>query len=265
MTNEYNLFRQERSAASLGMSRDQEFKRASAAWQSLARKHGYSYNFEFAGRPLIQYPQDMVSVQEIIWQVRPDLIIETGIAHGGSIIQSASMLALLDLADSINIAAEPQKFLIEPRRKVIGIDIDIRTHNLLAIESHPFFPWVELIEGSSVDGQVVEKVQNKANVATCVLVLLDSNHTHKHVKKELELYSPFVTLGSYAVVFDTVIETLENADFPDRPWGIGNNPMTAVQQFLKGNSEFVVAFDVEAKLGISSAPSGYLRRVADAS
>lgn len=207
----------------------------------------YSYNFSWLGRPIIQYPQDMIVMQEIIWKVKPDLIIETGIAHGGSLIFSASMLALLEIMGEIK------------EGKVLGIDIDIREHNRVEIEKHPMFKRITMIEGSSVDEKIAQQVCDFARNKKQVLVLLDSMHTHDHVFKELELYSPLVTKGSYLVIFDTIIEDMPEDFFPDRPWGKGNNPKTAVWEFLKSNDRFEIDKTIENKLLITVAPDGYLK------
>jgi cephalosporin hydroxylase len=219
----------------------------------------YSYNFSCLGRPIIQYPQDMVAMQEIIWQVRPDLIIETGIAHGGSLILSASMLALLDLADAIE-AGTP----LDPRkssRLVLGVDVDIRAHNRTAIEAHPMASRIRMIQGSSVASEVVEQVKSEARNYPRVLVCLDSNHTGDHVLEELEAYTPLVSAGSYCVVFDTIIEAMPPDLIGDRPWKPGNSPKTAVSRFLAEHPEFEIDFSIENKLQIPVAPHGYLRRV----
>lgn len=204
----------------------------------------YSYNFTWLGRPIIQFPQDMVAMQEIIWQVKPDLIIETGIAHGGSLIFYASMLELLG-----------------GNGKVLGIDIDIRKHNRVEIEKHRMYKRITMIEGSSIDEEIVRQTYDFAKNSKTVLVLLDSMHTHDHVLKELHLYSPLVTKGSYLVVFDTIIEDMPDDFFPDRPWDKGNNPKTAVWEFLKTNDRFVVDKEIENKLLITVAPDGYLKCV----
>jgi cephalosporin hydroxylase len=219
----------------------------------------YSYNFEWLGRPIIQYPQDIVAVQEIIWQVRPDLIIETGIAHGGSLILSASMLTLLDVCD----AAEDGASFDSPgcRRKVLGIDIDIRTHNRTAIQSHPMSSKIELIEGSSIDPDIINRVQDYAGDYKRILVFLDSMHTHDHVLAELDAYAPLVSRNSYCVVFDTIIEDMPDDAFPDRPWSKGNNPKTAVREYLKAHPEFEIDKSIQRKLIITVAPDGYLKRV----
>jgi len=217
-------------------------KEKSLDWLLTAGKK-YSYNFSWLGRPIIQLPQDIIAMQEIIWQVQPDLIIETGIAHGGSLIFYASMLELLGGEGT-----------------VVGIDIDIREHNRVEIEKHPMFRRIRMIEGSSTDESIVEEVRRMAE-GKRVLVSLDSNHTHEHVLRELELYAPLVSVGSYCVVFDTIIEDLPPGSFSDRPWDVGNNPKTAVWEFLKGHEEFVVDKEIENKLLITVAPDGYLKRV----
>ena len=204
----------------------------------------YSYNFSWMGRPIIQFPQDMIAMQEIIWQVKPDLIIETGIAHGGSLVFSASMLELLGNDG-----------------QVLGIDIDIREHNRKEIEKHPMSKRISMIEGSSIDEEIVRKVYKYAQDKKKILVCLDSMHTHDHVLKELELYSPLVTKRSYLVVFDTIIEDISDDLSSDRPWGKGNNPKTAVWEYLKTHDEFEIDKQIENKLLITVAPDGYLKRV----
>jgi cephalosporin hydroxylase len=218
----------------------------------------YSYNFSWLGRPIIQYPQDIVGFQEIVWQTRPDVIVETGIAHGGSLILSASLLALLDLCD-LESAGELPAPPRHPRR-VVGVDIDIRANNRTAIEAHPIARRITLIEGSSVAQDIVERVRAEVGNAARVLVALDSNHTHDHVRQELGLYAPMVTPGSYCIVFDTVVESLPQDLAFDRPWGPGDNPMTAVHDWLKDNPEFSIDRQIEDKLMLTVAPSGFLRR-----
>ncbi|MDQ6640126.1 MAG: cephalosporin hydroxylase family protein [Pseudomonadota bacterium] len=214
---------------------------------SIAAK--YSYNFSWLGRPIIQYPQDIVAMQELIWSLQPDLIVETGIAHGGSLIFSASMLEL-------NAACGGPK-----DARVVGIDIDIRAHNRAAIEAHPMFRRVTTIEGSSVAPEVVAAVRAHAAGKRSVLVCLDSNHAHDHVFAELEAYASLATVGSYCVVFDTIVENLPKALSGDRPWGPGDNPKTAVRQFLASHPEFEVDRRVDRQLLIGVAPEGYLKRV----
>lgn len=232
---------------------------SAAAFMTQSILPKYSYNFAWLGRPIIQYPQDMVAMQELIWSVRPDLIIETGIAHGGSLILSASMLALLDLCDAAEAGEmlDPRK----PRRRVLGIDIDIRAHNRTAIEAHPMAGRIDMIQGSSIDPALVADVHRRASSAKKVMVCLDSNHTHDHVLAELEAYAPLTSVGSYCVVFDTIVERLPAGLSGDRPWGPGNNPMTAVHAYIKNHPEFEIDRAIDHKLLISVAPDGYLKRV----
>jgi cephalosporin hydroxylase len=255
----YEQFKQECAREITAQGNSEPLSRASADWleQSLTTK--YSYHFEWLGRPIIQYPQDIVAMQELIWQVRPDLIIETGIAHGGSLIFSASILALLDCCD----AADAGQMLDPTRtdRKVLGLDIDIRSHNRQAIEAHPLFSRIDMMEGSSIDPQVVEQVHRYAEPFETILICLDSNHTHDHVLAELEAYSSLVSQDSYCVVFDTLIEDMPPHTFSDRPWGTGNNPKTAVHEFLKSHPEFVIDTDIQDKLLITVARDGFLRRI----
>ena len=256
---EYSKYKSECTDEVDIQGRDASLAEATRLWFVQANAHKYSYHFEWLGRPIIQYPQDMVAMQELIWQVRPDLIIETGIAHGGSLILSASMLALLDLCEAIESGTpfDPRS----SRRKVLGIDIEIRPHNRAAIEAHPMFSRIQMIEGSSIDPAVIAQVKDIAKQHPRVLVCLDSNHTHDHVLAELEAYAPLVNVGSYCVVFDTVIEDMPAEMFPDRPWGPGNNPKTAVWEYLKSHSEFQIDKTIEHKLLITVAPDGYLKRV----
>lgn len=213
----------------------------------------YSYNFSWLTRPIIQYPQDIVAFQEVVSLVKPDLILETGIAHGGSLVLSASLLCLLDVMEGI----DPRK----SSRKVIGVDIDIRTHNRKALDEHPLRFKMELIEGSSIDPVIIQQVHSRAEGADRVLVSLDSNHTHAHVIDELNAYADLVSVGSYCIVFDTVIEDLPAGSFPDRAWDVGNNPKTAVHEWLKSNPQFRIDKGIDNKLLISVAPDGYLKRV----
>lgn len=234
--------------------------KATREWINLANVRKYSYHFEALGRPIIQYPQDIVAIQELIWKVKPDLVIETGIAHGGSLVLSASMLALLDMCDVIE-----NRTTIDPERsgrRVLGIDIDIRTHNRAAIEAHPMASRIQMIEGSSIAPETIEQVKTIAKEYDRVLVCLDSNHTHDHVLAELEAYAPLTSAGSYCVVFDTIVEDLPAEMFPDRPWGPGNNPKTAVWEYLKTHPEFEIDKSIQHKLLITVAPDGYLKRIA---
>ncbi len=233
-------------------------ERANSLFVDLCR-HRYSYHFDWMGRPIVQFPQDIVAMQELIWQVRPDLVIETGIAHGGSLVFSASMLALLDMADAIDSGKtiDPAK----SRRKVVGIDIDIREHNRVAIESHPMASRIAMVQGSSIDPSVIAQVHGLSSGHERVLVCLDSNHTHEHVLAELDAYAGLVSVGSYCVVFDTVVDDMPKDLFPDRPWGPGDNPKTAVHAWLRHHPEFVIDRQIPDKLQLTVAPDGYLRRI----
>jgi cephalosporin hydroxylase len=215
-------------------------------WFILSSRYEYSYHFSWLGRPIIQFPQDIIAMQEIIWQTQPDLIIETGIAHGGSLIFYASLLELMG-----------------GRGQVLGIDIDIRGYNRIEIEKHRMAKRITMIQGSSVDDEVLRQVYELARGRKKILVVLDSNHSHSHVHHELVLYSPLVKKNSYLVVFDTVIEDMPEDFFPDRPWGKGNNPKTAVWEFLKTNDRFMIDKEIESKLLITVAPDGYLRCIKD--
>ena len=223
---------------------DDEFRALSNAWRVLALRKQYMNNFSWLGRPLIQLPSDAMAMQEIIWAVKPDLIIETGVAHGGSVVLSASLLELLGHGE------------------VLGIDIDIRPHNRQAIEAHPLAHRISLIEGSSTDPAVVAQVRERAAGKARVLVCLDSNHTHDHVLAELEAYAGLVSVDSYCIVFDTFVEDMP-ADhvWTDRPWGKGNNPKTAVRAWLQDHPEFEIDHSIDDRLLVTSAPDGFLRRV----
>jgi cephalosporin hydroxylase len=244
MTNESEKFHQECIANIDRMAEDASFSDVNQQWMEKSIAHRYSYNFSWMGRPIIQYPQDIVAMQEIVCQVQPDLIIETGIAHGGSLILYASLLQL-----------------IGGEGRIIGIDVDIRPHNRAAIEAHPMFPRITLLEGSSVTADMLDQVRQLAEGCKRVMVVLDSNHTHTHVLEELQLYSPLVSVGSYLVVFDTVVEDLPAPLAGDRPWGPGNNPKTAVHAFLADNPQFSIDRRIQDKLKITAAPDGYLKRL----
>jgi len=244
MTSETEKFRRDCEENIAGMEADASFKRLNQEWMERSIAHRYSYNFQWMGRPIIQYPQDIVAMQEIIWDVQPDLIIETGIAHGGSLILYASLLHMLGREGH-----------------VVGVDIDIRQHNREAIESHPMYSRITLVQGSSIAPETVAQVQALAKDSKRIMVVLDSSHTHAHVLEELKLYSPFVTRGSYLVVFDTVVEDLPKMLAGERPWGPGDNPKTAVHEFLKDNQDFEIDSKIQQKLKITVAPDGYLKKV----
>lgn len=242
-----------------GLADDHALQALSRDWTRDVARHKWSYNFRWMGRPAIQMPNDTWAMQEIVWQVRPDLIIETGIAHGGSLIYYASLLALLDLSEAVE-RGEPCHPK-QSRRKVLGLDIDIRPHNRRAIEQHPMYNWIHMIEGSSIAPETVAQVRDFAKDYQRIVLCLDSNHTHDHVLAELEAYAPLVTPGSYCVVFDTIVDDMPAALSADRPWGPGNNPKTAVRAFLKTHPEFEIDADIHHKLLITVAPDGYLKRV----
>lgn len=229
-----------------GLVEDHDIQALSRIWLREITRHKYAYNFSWMGRPIIQFPQDMVAMQEIIWDVKPDLIIETGIAHGGSLIYYAS---LLEMAGSDGY--------------VLGIDVDIRPHNRAAIEEHPMHKRIRMIEGSSVSDEVLGEVRKHAADKQRILVVLDSNHTHEHVLAELRGYAPLVTRGSYLVVFDTLLEDMPDDLLQDRPWGKGDNPKTAVREFLETTDRFETDKSMESKILITVAPDGYLKCVRD--
>ena len=238
-------FKKERVADIAAMGSDEELKKKSLEWMLHADKYKYTYNYSWMGRPIIKFPSDIVATQQIVWDVKPDLIIETGIAHGGSLILSASLLELIG----------------GPGR-VLGIDIDIRAHNRKEIEAHPMFKRIDMIEGSSVADDVMARVRTAAAKAKSVMVFLDSLHTHDHVLKELELYAPLVSVGSYLVLPDTFIEYFPKSYYAhNRPWDVGNNPMTALRAFLEKNKDFEIDRELCDKLMITEAFDGYLRRV----
>lgn len=237
---------------------DAAFRALSRDWLQASMQRQYVYNLDWMGRPIIQYPQDMWALQDIVWRTRPDLIIETGVAHGGSLVLSASLLAMLDLCDAIEAGT-----VMDPRasqRKVLGIDIDIRAHNRAAIEAHPLSSRIALMQGSSIDPGLVAQVQAFAQGYQRVMVCLDSMHTHDHVLAELQAYAPLVSAGCYCVVFDTFVEDMPPKFFADRPWDVGNNPKTAVREWLAQHPEFVVDADMEQRLQVTVAPEGFLRR-----
>lgn len=252
-------FQHERADAVEGYKKDSEFQTLSQDWLRESMQRRYVYNFDWLGRPIIQYPQDMAAVQELIWSTRPDVVIETGIAHGGSLILSASILALLDLCDATEAGEmlDPRN----PKRRVIGVDIDIRPHNRDGIEAHPMATRIQMFEGSSIDPSVVARVRDAVGDANRVMVCLDSMHTHDHVLAELEAYGPMVTAGCSLVVFDSFVENMPEKFFADRPWDVGDNPMTALHKWLPAHPEFEVDKSMDAKLQITVAPNGYLRRV----
>lgn len=243
--NPIEQFKQERAEAQAAMAADQELKAKSVDWMLHADRYKYTYNFSWMGRPIIKYPQDIVIMQELIWRVQPDLIIETGIAHGGSIIFSSSMMELLGNGG-----------------KVIAVDIDIRAHNRAEIEKHPMYRNITMLEGSSVDENIVRQISDYAKNFKKVMVVLDSNHSHEHVYRELELYTPLVSVDSYILLPDTFVEFFPKGYVTDRPWDVGNNPYTAMEAFLKTTTDFVKDESITDKLLITEAlGGGYLKRI----
>jgi cephalosporin hydroxylase len=235
-------FELERAEAIKEMGNDKELRQKSLDWMLHADKYKYTYNYSWMGRPIIKYPNDILILQEMIWNLKPDYIVETGIAHGGSIIFSSSMLELLGHGE------------------VIAVDIDIRQHNREEIEKHPMAKRITMIEGSSVDPIIVNSIKEKVK-GKKVLVCLDSNHTHEHVLEELRMYADMVNVGSYIVCPDTFVEYFPKGYCDDRPWDVGNNPMTALIAFLKEDDRFIIDKDIDNKLMITEGFDGYLKRI----
>ncbi|KKI99136.1 cephalosporin hydroxylase family protein [Prochlorothrix hollandica] len=241
-------------------------------WLCEAISRKYAYGFTWLNQKIIQIPQDIYAIQEIIWRIKPDLIIETGVAHGGSLILSASMLALIDYCEAIS-SNQKSLDLYRPNKLVIGVDIEIRRSNRDSIETHPLSKMIELVEGSSTDLSIIDHIKSRAKKSKKILVFLDSNHTHNHVLQELKAYAPLVSIDSYCVVWDTGIEDLPSGFITDRPWGKGNNPKTAVIEYLRElesglyrgldnhRLKFVVDHKIEDSIIITAAPHGFLKRV----
>lgn len=257
--NPVSKFHDDRKKSIDAYANDAAFSRLSQDWLRESMHRRYVYNFDWLGRPVIQYPQDIVAIQEIIWTTQPDVVIETGIAHGGSLMLSASMLAMLDLCDAARdgVMLDPR----DPKRKVIGIDIDIRPHNRAEIERHPLSNRIQMFQGSSIEPETVSRVRDAIGEAARVMVCLDSMHTHDHVLAELEAYAPMVTRECYLVVFDSFVQNMPKHFFKDRPWDVGDNPMTALDEWLPAHPEFEMDRAMDTKLQITVAPNGYLRRV----
>ena len=224
-------------------------------------ENDYEYNFDYLGLPIVQFPQDMVAVQELIWSVKPDLIIETGVARGGSLVQSASILAMLDMKDAVDSGSVLD--LSNPSRKVIGIDIDIRDHNRQKIEAHHLSSYIELIQDSSIAESVIQTIESKVSDFKTVMVFLDSDHSHSHVLEELKLYSKFVSSGSYIIAFDTIVDDLDNKFNEGKSWTKSQNPKTAVFEFLKDHKNFKIDTLLDSKIFFSVSPSGYLKKISD--
>lgn len=235
---------------------DASLRQAASDWQDASRRKDYQYVLEWMGRPIIQDPQDVCYMQEIIWRTRPDVVVETGIARGGSLVLSASVLSALSYGEWLETRTMKQ-------RKVVGVDIDIRPHNRAAIEAHPLAKMISLIQGSSIDPEIVGQVKAEVSAAQRVLVFLDSNHTRDHVFEELKAYAPLVTPGSAIFVMDTGIEYAKEDSFQTvRPWGPGNSPLTAVNDFLAlpEGKDFAKDLSIEKRLLITCATEGLLVR-----
>lgn len=241
--NDIEKFLKEKKENISKLGNDKDLIELGCEFVSKTAKYKYSYNFNWLGRPIIQFPQDIIAMQEIIWSIKPDLIIETGVAHGGSLIFYSSILELIG------------------KGEVLGIDIEIRPHNRKLIQEHPMFKRITMIEGSSISNKIIKFVEDFSKSKEKIIVCLDSNHTHEHVLKELELYSQFVSKDCYLIVFDTIIEDLPDDSFENKPWSKGNNPKTAVKEFLKSRSDFIIDKGIDNKLVITVAPDGYLKRI----
>lgn len=223
------------------------FELLSRLWLKVGWNQKYTYTFSWMGRPIIQLPDDMIRIQEVIYATRPDVIVETGVAHGGSLIYYASLCRAMG------------------QGRVIGIDVEIRPHNRRAIEQHPLASMITLVEGGSTDPAIVDRVRREVGAAGAVLVLLDSNHSRAHVRAELEVYAPLVTPGSYIVATDGVMQ--EVADAPrGKPEWISDNPVSAVHDFLTSHPEFVPEQppwpfnESELDRNVTHWPQAYLRR-----
>jgi cephalosporin hydroxylase len=246
--NEIEKFKKERASLIRANGKNEELKDAADNFLTISADVNYSYNFSWLGRPIIQYPQDIVAVQEIIWKVKPDMIIETGIAHGGSLILSASILSLLEICGEIE------------NGRVLGIDIDIRDHNRKAIEAHPLSKKITMFQGSSIDEKIISKVHDFASNGKKIMVFLDSNHTHDHVLAELRSYANLTSIDSYCIVFDTLIEDRPEG-FYERAWDKGDNPKTAVWEYLEETDNFIIDKEIDNQILISVAPDGYLKKI----
>lgn len=244
MTDDRDEFQTQSRSKALAMGADPEIQRLDRELTIVSDEHDYSYMWNWLGLPIIQMPADIVVTQEIIWQNRPQVIIETGVARGGSVVLHASMLQLIG------------------EGQVVAVDIDIRPHNRAAVEEHPLAYRVTLIEGSSVEADVLDQLEAAIGDAERVMVVLDSNHTHEHVLAEIELYTRFVTPGQFMIVADTLVEDLPYQEHRPRPWGPGDNPKTAVDQYLKENpGVYEVDEVVNSKLLLTSSRGGYLRKL----
>ena len=254
---EIDNFSEERAENISAMNKDDLLVKSGLEFLCESANYNYCLNFDWLSRPIIQYPQDIIAFQEIVWKVKPDLIIEMGIARGGSLIFSASLLSMLDLCEYGEAKLTPRD---DKPRMVLGVDIDIRQHNLDSLKAHPLYPRLNLIEGSSIDESIINRVKDIAKDYNNILVCLDSNHTYDHVLAELEAYASLVSLDSYCIVFDTVIEDMPPEMHNNRSWGVGNSPKNAVKEFMAKNLDFKIDKNIEDKLLITAAPDGFLKK-----
>jgi cephalosporin hydroxylase len=243
MADDRSEFERTKREAAARMAADESLVAKALDLNAAADRHNWSYQWSWLGLPVIQMPPDIVALQEVIWETRPQLVIETGIARGGSLVLYASILELLGEGE------------------VLGIDVDIRAHNREAIEAHPLAKRIRMIEGSSLDDDVVARACAAAAEVERVMVVLDSNHTHAHVLAELRAYGSLVTVGQFLVVADTFVEQIPAQEHRPREWRPGNNPATALRSWLDEVDGFDPDPFVNSKLLLSASPGGYLRRV----
>ncbi|MGH6792193.1 MAG: cephalosporin hydroxylase family protein [Methyloceanibacter sp.] len=233
------VFEKDKRLKAEAQAKDPELNEIACRFLIDSDKYSYSYQWTWLGLPIIQLPQDIVTTQEIIWATKPDVIIETGIAWGGSIILYASLLQLIG------------------RGKVVGIDLNLMDHVRDQIMNYPFSDRITLYKGSSTDPDIVTKVTSHIGPDQSVMVLLDSNHTHQHVLEELRVYAPLVTKGQYLIVSDTIVEDIPVQSHRPRPWGPGNNPKTALTVYLQESGRFACDGYVDSKLLLTHSPGGY--------
>jgi cephalosporin hydroxylase len=233
-------------AAIAAMNQDPAMTQAVKTFLGKTFTYGYYRNFKWLGRPIIQYPQDIIALQELIWDYRPTLVLETGVAHGGALIFYASILEL-----------------IGGRGDVVGIEVEFREHNKKATAEHPLAKRISVIEGSSTDAAVIDRVRKLAAQHERVMVILDSLHTHEHVLAELRAFSPLVKKGGPLVVYGTSTGEIDPSIDLKREWTTTRNPKSALEEFMRENDRFVVDHEINDKLMITDAPGGYLRCIKD--
>jgi cephalosporin hydroxylase len=244
-TDDREQFREQARALANEMAMDEALRSLDHRIVEVSDQHSYSYMWTWLGLPIIQMPSDIAAMQEIIWEQRPQVVVETGFARGGSTILYSSILELI--GEGI----------------VVAVDIEFREHNRDAVEKHPLGHRVRFVEGSSIDDEVMAQVGSQVDGAERVMVILDSDHTHAHVLEEIRRYAPLVTPGQFLVVADTVVEHIPSQEHRPRSWGPGNNPQTAVDQFMAENPDVFAVDDwANNKLLMSSSRGGYLRKLA---